>query len=64
MEFDLGFIEASCNSSVKTFCLLRGGANVIEYGRPIGVAASNIKTGGLVHVHNIRSLRAHERSRA
>jgi len=33
------------------------GANVIEYGRPIGIAASNIEAGGLVHVHNIRSLR-------
>lgn len=33
------------------------GANVIEYGRFIGVVTSNIKTGGLVHVHNIRSLR-------
>lgn len=33
------------------------GANVIEYGRPIGVATSNIKTGELVHVHNISSLR-------
>lgn len=33
------------------------GANVIEYGRPIGVATSDIRAGGLVHVHNIRSLR-------
>jgi len=36
---------------------ISSGANVIEYGRPIGIAISNVEAGGLVHVHNIRSLR-------
>lgn len=36
---------------------ISSGANVIEYCRPIGIATSNIKTGELVRIHNIRSLR-------
>ncbi len=36
---------------------ISSGANVIEYGRPIRIATSNVEAGGLVHVHNIRSLR-------
>lgn len=34
------------------------GEQIIKYGEPIGVATEDIEAGRLVHVHNIRSLRA------
>lgn len=34
---------------------LAEGAQVVEYGEPIGLASQGIKAGELVHVHNIRS---------
>ncbi len=33
------------------------GQDVIEYGQRIGIATSDIPTGGYVHVHNLRSAR-------
>ena len=36
---------------------LESGQKVIEYGQPIGSATAGVKTGGHVHVHNLKSLR-------
>lgn len=36
---------------------LKEGGEVIEYGVRVGIAKSPIKTGDLVHTHNIRSAR-------
>jgi altronate dehydratase small subunit len=36
---------------------LSKGSNVIKYGEIIGVASMDIKTGQLVHVHNIEGAR-------
>jgi altronate dehydratase small subunit len=36
---------------------LSKGSNVIKYGEIIGVASKDIKTGQLVHVHNIEGAR-------
>ncbi len=36
---------------------LEEGAQVIEYGVPIGVTRQAIRAGQLVHIHNIRSAR-------
>lgn len=36
---------------------IAAGEDVIEYGVRIGVATTDIRTGQLVHVHNIRSAR-------
>lgn len=33
------------------------GAEVIEYGLPIGTASSDISRGDYVHTHNVRSIR-------
>lgn len=36
---------------------IQEGENIVKYGEIIGVAASDIKTGQHVHVHNVKSLR-------
>ncbi|MGO9457341.1 MAG: UxaA family hydrolase [Acidimicrobiales bacterium] len=36
---------------------LAAGAEVIEYGVPIGVLTQPVSAGSLVHVHNLRSAR-------
>ncbi len=36
---------------------LAGGAGVIEYGVPIGLTRGPVRSGQLVHVHNLRSAR-------
>lgn len=36
---------------------IKQGEKVIKYGRPIGVATKDIKTGEHVHVHNLKSIK-------
>ncbi|HZU86923.1 MAG TPA: hypothetical protein VFF78_05540, partial [Anaerolineaceae bacterium] len=38
-------------------CDIKAGRHVQEYGRAIGSAESDIRTGQHVHVHNLKSLR-------
>ena len=33
------------------------GSKIIKYGAPIGICTQDIKTGYLVHVHNVKSLK-------
>ncbi|MEM7042064.1 MAG: UxaA family hydrolase [Pseudomonadota bacterium] len=37
---------------------LRKGSEILKYGDVIGVLTADVDKGGLVHVHNLRSLRA------
>lgn len=37
---------------------IKKGKEVTEYGRTIGVAKEDIKTGEHVHIHNLKSLKA------
>ncbi|ABP95285.1 MULTISPECIES: UxaA family hydrolase [Metallosphaera] len=36
---------------------IRQGEKVLKYGRPIGVATTNISKGQHVHIHNLKSIR-------
>ncbi len=37
---------------------IRKGAEILKYGEVIGVASQDIKSGALVHVHNVDGVRA------
>ena len=63
MENSFYKIHASDNVAVNlsdnmkyALCDISRGEQIIKYGFPIGIAKENIKSGELVHTHNIRSL--------
>ena len=48
------------NGFKVAICDIPEGGVVVKYGEDIGVALTDIKTGMLVHIHNIRSNRGKE----
>lgn len=58
VECRLNAAEAVPFAFKMALCAIAAGQEIRCYGEPIGVACANIAAGALVHVHNVRGLRA------
>lgn len=57
-ECRLNAAEAVPFAFKAALCAIEAGQEIICHGEPIGVASRDIAAGALVHVHNVRGLRA------